>query len=51
MIVGLSIHPVLLGLVLSYFFGHTLNVLPAHGYCSVNNLSTGCDGLARWAST
>ena len=49
-IVGLSIHPVLLGLVLSYFFGHTLNVLPAHGYCSVNNLSTGCDGLARWAT-
>ena len=49
-IVGLSIHPVVLGLVLSYFFGHTLNVLPAHGYCSVNNLSTGCDGLARWAT-
>ena len=24
-------------------------VLPARGYCSVNNLSTGCDGLARWA--
>ena len=49
-IVGLSIHPVLLGLVLSYLFGHKLNVLPAHGYCSVNNLSTGCDGLARWAT-
>ena len=49
MIVGLSIHPVLLGLVLSYVFGHRLNVLPARGYCSVNNLSTGCDGLARWA--
>lgn len=48
-IVGLSIHPVLLGLVLSYVFGHQLDVLPARGYCSVNNLSTGCDGLARWA--
>jgi peptide/nickel transport system permease protein len=48
-IVGLSIHPVLLGLVLSYVFGHRLNVLPARGYCSVNNISTGCDGLARWA--
>jgi peptide/nickel transport system permease protein len=47
--VGLSIHPVLLGLVLSYVFGHRLNVLPARGYCSVNNISTGCDGLARWA--
>jgi peptide/nickel transport system permease protein len=48
-IVGLSIHPVLLGLVLSYVFGHRLNLLPARGYCSVDNLSTGCDGLARWA--
>jgi peptide/nickel transport system permease protein len=48
-IVGLSIHPVLLGLVLSYLFGHRLNLLPARGYCSVNNLSTGCDGLGRWA--
>jgi peptide/nickel transport system permease protein len=48
-IFGLSIHPVLLGLVLSYVFGHRLNVLPARGYCSVDNLSTGCDGLARWA--
>ena len=47
--VGLSVHPVLLGLVLSYLFGHRLNVLPARGYCSVNNISTGCDGLARWA--
>jgi peptide/nickel transport system permease protein len=49
-LVGLSIHPVLLGLVLSYVFGHKLNVLPARGYCSVNNLSTGCDGLTRWAT-
>ena len=48
-IVGLSIHPVLLGLVLSYVFGHKLNVLPARGYCTINNLSTGCDGLGRWA--
>jgi peptide/nickel transport system permease protein len=46
---GLSIHPVILGLVLSYFFGHRWNLLPARGYCTVNNLSTGCDGLARWA--
>lgn len=46
---GLSLHPVWLGLVLSWFFGHHLHVLPAQGYCSLNNLSTGCDGLARWA--
>jgi peptide/nickel transport system permease protein len=48
--VGLSAHPVVLGLVLSWLFGHRLAVLPAHGYCSVDNLSTGCDGLSHWAS-
>src|SRR4029078_12942354 len=34
---------------LAYICGPKLNVLPARGYCTVNNLSTGCDGLARWA--
>ncbi|HEY6960956.1 MAG TPA: ABC transporter permease [Gaiellaceae bacterium] len=46
---GLSAHPLWLGLVLSWFFGRYLHVLPASGYCSMNNLSTGCDGLGRWA--
>ncbi len=50
-LIGLSIHPVVLGLVLSYLLGHRLNLLPANGYCSMNhNLSTGCDGLTHWAS-
>lgn len=49
-LLGLSIHPVVLGLVLSWLFGHRLPVLPAHGYCSIDNLSTGCDGLGHWAS-
>jgi peptide/nickel transport system permease protein len=48
--VGLSAHPVVLGLALSWLFGHRLPLLPANGYCSVNNLSTGCDGLSHWAS-
>lgn len=47
---GLSLHPLLLGLVASWLFGRYVHVLPAQGYCSLNNLSTGCDGLARWAS-
>jgi len=47
---GLSIHPVVLGLVLSYLLGHRLNLLPVNGYCSIDNLSTGCDGLSHWAS-
>lgn len=48
-LVGLSAHPVWLGLMLGYVFGHRLHVFPAAGYCSISNLSTGCDGLARWA--
>jgi peptide/nickel transport system permease protein len=49
-LIGLSAHPVWLGLILSYVFGHRLNVLPANGYCSMANLSTGCDGLQQWAT-
>jgi peptide/nickel transport system permease protein len=49
-LVGVSMHPVWLGLVLSWFFGHYLHVLPAQGYCSLANLSTGCDGLTHWAA-
>jgi peptide/nickel transport system permease protein len=49
-LVGLSLQPVWLGLMLSYLFGHTLGVLPADGYCSMANVSTGCDGLARWTT-
>lgn len=47
---GLSLHPVWLGLVLSWFFGHYTHVLPAQGYCSLDNLSTGCDGVGHWAT-
>jgi peptide/nickel transport system permease protein len=36
--------------VLSWFFGRYLNVLPAQGYCSIANLSTGCDGLTGWTT-
>jgi len=49
-LVGLSAQPVWLGLVLSYVFGHELGLLPADGYCSIGNLSTGCDGLSHWAT-
>jgi peptide/nickel transport system permease protein len=47
---GLSAHPVWLGLMLSYLFGHELNVLPSQGYCSIANISTGCDGLSQWTT-
>jgi peptide/nickel transport system permease protein len=47
---GVSIHPVWLGLMLSWTFGRYLHVVPAAGYCSITDLSTGCDGLGHWAS-
>lgn len=48
-LIGLCAHPLWLGLILSYFFGRYLHVLPAAGYCSVNRASTGCEGLSQWA--
>jgi peptide/nickel transport system permease protein len=48
-LIGLSLHPVWLSLVLSYVFGRSLHVLPPSGYCSIDNVSTGCDGLGEWA--
>jgi peptide/nickel transport system permease protein len=48
-LIGVSAHPVWIGLMLGYVFGHTLHVLPLDGYCSVNSLSTGCEGLTQWA--
>jgi peptide/nickel transport system permease protein len=48
-LIGLCAHPLWLGLVFSYFFGRYLHVVPAAGYCSVNRVSTGCEGLSQWA--
>jgi peptide/nickel transport system permease protein len=48
-LIGISAHPVWIGLMLGYVFGHYLHVLPLDGYCSVNSLSTGCEGLTQWA--
>ncbi len=48
-LIGLCAHPVWLGLMLSYVFGHYLQVLPPVGYCAIDNPSTGCDGLREWA--
>jgi peptide/nickel transport system permease protein len=48
-LVGLSVFPLWLALILSYFFGYRWHMLPIQGYCSMNSLSTGCDGLGEWA--
>jgi peptide/nickel transport system permease protein len=47
-LIGISAHPVWLGLMLSYLLGERLHVVPPDGYCSINNPSTGCEGLWQW---
>jgi peptide/nickel transport system permease protein len=49
---GISTHPVLLGLVLSYVFGYRLRLTPIAGYCnfSPGNPAATCDGATHWAS-
>jgi peptide/nickel transport system permease protein len=48
---GISVHPVWLGLMLSYWFGYKLNWFPMTGYCDVVNPppAAGCGGPVQWA--
>lgn len=48
-LIGISAHPVWIGLILAYFFGQTLGVMPLAGYCDVINPSTRCGGPLQWA--
>ncbi len=48
-LIGVSAHPVWIGLVLSYVFGFRLHVFPPSGYCDIVNPSTGCGGMWQWA--
>lgn len=47
-LVGISVHPLWLGLVFSWVFGYKLDVLPLSGYCDFFNPSTTCGGAAQW---
>lgn len=47
-LVGISAHPVWIGLILSYAFGFKLHLLPLTGYCDVINPSTQCGGPVQW---
>jgi len=48
---GISVHPVWLGLILSYVFGWKLRLFPLGGYCDVINPPPGseCGGPVQWA--
>jgi peptide/nickel transport system permease protein len=51
-LIGVSVHPVWLGLVLSYFFGFRLHVFPVAGYCDFlydPASSNQCGGPRYWA--
>jgi peptide/nickel transport system permease protein len=49
-VAGISVHPVWLGLILSYLFGARLRLLPLGGYCDMFSPPPGatCGGPVQW---
>jgi peptide/nickel transport system permease protein len=47
-LVGISVHPVWLGLVLSFGLGYHLHLLPSAGYCDMFHSETACGGPVQW---
>jgi peptide/nickel transport system permease protein len=48
-LIGISAHPVWIGLILSYFIGYKLQLTPITGYCDFFNPATDCGGPIEWA--
>ena len=50
-LIGISAHPVWIGLILSFVFGSQLGLTPISGYCDFINPSVGaeCGGPIEWA--
>ncbi len=48
-LIGISAHPVWLGLIFAYTFGYKLGLTPISGYCDMINPSTSCGGPVQWA--
>jgi peptide/nickel transport system permease protein len=49
-LIGISAHPIWLGLILRWFFTGELGVLPAGGYCNFVNPVGQCGGPVDWFS-
>ncbi len=50
-LIGISTHPVWLGLVLSFVFGYKLGITPIAGYCNaIAGPYDQCGGAIQWAS-
>jgi peptide/nickel transport system permease protein len=48
-LIGISAHPVWIGLLFAYFFGYKLDLTPITGYCNFFNPAQGCGGPIDWA--
>jgi peptide/nickel transport system permease protein len=48
-LIGISAHPVWIGLILIYFIGYKAGLTPLGGYCDMFNPSTDCGGPVQWA--
>jgi peptide/nickel transport system permease protein len=49
-LIGISAHPVWIGLIFSWLFGYKLHITPIAGYCEVFSPPEGssCGGLVQW---
>jgi peptide/nickel transport system permease protein len=48
-LIGISAHPIWIGLIFAYFLGFKLGAFPISGYCDMINPSTDCGGPVQWA--
>ena len=48
-LIGVSAHPVWIGLIFAYFFGYKLQWTPITGYCDMFNPTLHCGGPVQWA--
>ena len=48
-LIGISAHPIWIGLIFAYVFGFKLHLTPITGYCDFINPSTDCGGPVQWA--
>jgi peptide/nickel transport system permease protein len=49
-LLGVSVHPAFVALILAFLFAHTLHWLPNAGYCNLFHPSLGCGGPRQWAN-
>jgi peptide/nickel transport system permease protein len=48
-LIGISAHPLWIGLMLSYLLGFRLHAFPLGGYCDLFHPATSCGGPVQWA--